>query len=149
MGETPGLFFALSRVRKELHAALDVRLASDVVLSPLELTAAQLAIIVALSTAETVSSKDLCERVAYDAGAMTRMLDRLHAKGLIRRRRSLEDRRVVHVELTEEGRARLPHMRRLALEVAEQFLHGFSNAEVRELESYLSRLAGNAAPEAG
>jgi DNA-binding MarR family transcriptional regulator len=148
MGETPGLLFALSRVRRELHAALDGGLASDVVLSPLELTAAQLAIIVALSTAETVSSTDLCERVAYDVGAMTRMLDRLQAKGLVRRRRSLEDRRVVHVELTEEGRAGLPRMPKVALEVAEQFLHGFSNAEVRELESYLGRLVSNAQPEA-
>jgi DNA-binding MarR family transcriptional regulator len=146
MGETPGLVFALSRVRRELHAALDGRLASDEVLFPLELTAAQLAIVVALSTAETVSSTDLCERVAYDAGAMTRILDRLQAKSVIRRLRSLEDRRVIHVELTEQGRAALPRMRKVAMEVADQFLGGFSNTEIRELESYLNRLLSNAQP---
>jgi DNA-binding MarR family transcriptional regulator len=146
MGETPGLVFALSRVRRELHAALDGRLASDEVLFPLELTAAQLAIVVALSTAETVSSTDLCERVAYDAGAMTRILDRLQAKSVIRRLRSLEDRRVIHVELTEQGRAALPRMRKVAMEVADQFLGGFSNTEIRELEGYLNRLLSNAQP---
>ena len=144
MGETATLIFAVSRLRRELHAALDARLASDEVLFSLELTAAQLAIVVALSAAETVSTIDLCERVAYDAGAMTRMLDRLQAKGVIRRRRSLVDRRVIHVGLTEQGRAGLPRMRKLAMEVAAQFLGGFSNTEVRELQSHLKRLLWNA-----
>lgn len=144
MGETARLLFAVGRLRRKLHAALDARLASDEVLFSLGLTAAQLAIVVALSAAETVSTIGLCERVAYDAGAMTRMLDRLQAKGVIRRRRSLVDRRVIHVELTEQGRAGIPRMRKVAMEVADQFLGGFSNTEVRELESHLKRLLSNA-----
>ena len=38
-----------------------------------------------------------------DAGAMTRMLDRLESKVLIQRERSTEDRRVVQLNLTEQG----------------------------------------------
>ena len=41
-----------------------------------------------------------------DAGAMTRLLDRLEKKGLCKRVRSTEDRRVVQVELTPDGRGR-------------------------------------------
>ena len=44
----------------------------------------------------------LCQ---LDAGGMTRLLDRLETKGLVRRERSQEDRRVVNLELTDEGRA--------------------------------------------
>jgi len=146
MDEAARLLFALNRVRRELHTALDGRLVADEVLFPLELTSAQLAILVALSTAHAVSTSDLCARVAYDPGAMTRMLDRLQAKGMVRRSRSLEDRRVVHVELTEQGKAGLPRMRKAACEVAGLLLGGFSSAEIRELESYLGRLLSNAQP---
>lgn len=146
MCETPGLLFILNRLRRELHAALEAGLASDKVLFSLELTPAQFAIVAALATAEATSSTDLCERTAYDAGAMTRMLDRLQAKGLIRRRRSLEDRRVVHLELTEKCRTGLPRMRQASTEVVERALRGFSSAEVRELQSYLSRLLWNVEP---
>lgn len=133
----------LSGVRRALHAALDARLASDEVLFPLELTTAQLTVVMMLASGETLSSVDLCESMSYDTGAMTRMLDRLQSKGVIRRRRSLEDRRVVEVELTEEGRAGLSRMREISTEVADEFLRGFTTAEVLRLESYLARLLVN------
>jgi len=46
---------------------------------------------------------ELARECQLDAGSMTRMLDRLEAKGLCQRRRSEEDRRVVHIELTPLG----------------------------------------------
>jgi DNA-binding MarR family transcriptional regulator len=82
--------------------------------------------------------------ISYDAGAMTRMLDRLEGKGLIRRTRSPDDRRLVHLELTDEGRAAWPRMRELALAVANRFLRGFTKAEARQLESLLARMLENA-----
>jgi DNA-binding MarR family transcriptional regulator len=62
---------------------------------------------------------------------------------------SPDDRRVAHVELTEEGRAGLPRMRELPMEVLEQFLRGFSHDEVRQLGSYLTRLLMNARIQPG
>ena len=41
-----------------------------------------------------------------DAGAMTRLLDRLEKKGLCKRVRSTEDRRVVRVVITPQGDSR-------------------------------------------
>lgn len=139
----------LSRVRRELHAALGARLQSDKHLFHLQLTAAQLFIVVTLATGEMVRSTDLCEHTSSDAGAMTRMLDRLESKGVVRRRRSPEDRRIVYLELTEEGRARLPRMREISKEVFDRFLHGFSHSEARRLEGYLTRLLRNAQPPLG
>lgn len=139
MCEAPELLLILNRVRSDLQAALNGRLASDQVLSPVALTAAQLAIIMTLATTEAITPTQLCERISYDAGAMTRMLDRLQSKGVIRRRGSSEDRRVVYVELTEEGRAGLPRMREVSMEVFNHLLEGFSNAEIRQLEGYLMR----------
>ena len=134
----------LSRVRVEMLAAVDAELEADKRLAPLELSAAQWAVIASLAGEERKSASDLCKGISYDAGAMTRMLDRLEGKGLIRRSRSPDDRRLVHLELTEEGRAAYPRMRELSLGVANRFLHGFTKAEARQLESLLTRMLENA-----
>ena len=84
-----------------------------------------------------MSASDLCKGISYDAGAMTRMLDRLENKGLIRRNRSAQDRRLMHLELTEEGHAAYPRMREISMAVANRFLRGFSKTEARQLETLL------------
>jgi DNA-binding MarR family transcriptional regulator len=134
----------LGRVKVAMMAALDEELAADRRLAPLELSAAQFSVIASLAGEERKSASELCRGISYDAGAMTRMLDRLEGKGLIRRNRSPEDRRLVHLELTEEGRAAYPRMRELALGVANRFLRGFSKTEARQLEGLLGRMLENA-----
>jgi DNA-binding MarR family transcriptional regulator len=135
----------LSRVRVEMLATLDNELAADKRLAPLELSAAQFIIIANLAGAEEPrSASDLCKGISYDAGAMTRMLDRLESKGLIRRNRSPHDRRLMHLELTEEGRAAYPRMREISMAVANRFLRGFTKTEARQLEGMLTRMLENA-----
>ena len=134
----------LSRVKAEMLAALDQELAADKRLAPLEMSAAQYIIMANLAGPEPKSASDLCKGISYDAGAMTRMLDRLEAKGLIRRMRSAQDRRLMHLELTEEGRAAYPRMREMSMAVANRFLRGFTRAEARQLESLLARMLDNA-----
>jgi DNA-binding MarR family transcriptional regulator len=136
----------LSRVRVEMLSALDRELEADRRLAPLELSAAQFIVIANLATAEgPMSASDLCKGISYDAGAMTRMLDRLEAKGLISRSRSTEDRRLMHLELTEPGRAGYPRMREISMSVANRFLRGFTRSEARQLEGFLGRMLENAA----
>jgi len=135
----------LSRVRVEMLAAIDRELATDKRLAPLEMSAAQYIIIANLAgPGEPRSAADLCKGISYDAGAMTRMLDRLENKGLIRRSRSAHDRRLMILELTDEGRAAYPRMREISMAVANRFLRGFSKAEARQLEGFLGRMLDNA-----
>ena len=134
----------LGRVKAEMLAALDRELAADKRLAPLEMSAAQYIIIANLAgPQEPKSASDLCKGISYDAGAMTRMLDRLEAKGLIRRTRSAQDRRLMHLELTEEGRAAYPRMREMSMAVANRFLRGFTKTEARQLEAFLNRMLEN------
>ena len=141
-----GVGHLLSRVRTEMLGALDKALEADAELSALEISAAQFIIIAALALAETgKSASDLCKGMSYDAGAMTRMIDRLESKGLIRRNRGQDDRRVVYLELTDEGHRAYPRMRKVSMGVLNQFLRGFSQAEAGQLESYLTRMLDNAA----
>lgn len=135
----------LSRVRVEMLAVLDRELAADKRLAALELSAAQFIIIANLAAAEEpMSASDLCKGISYDAGAMTRMLDRLESKGLIRRNRSTHDRRLMHLELTDEGRAAYPRMREISMASVNQFLRGFTKGEARQLETLLMRMLENA-----
>jgi len=141
-----GVGHLLSRVRAEMLAALDKALEADPELSALEISAAQFIVIAALALADTAkSASDLCKGMSYDAGAMTRMIDRLETKGLIRRNRRQDDRRVVYVELTEEGHRAFPRMRAVSMGVVNRFLRGFTQAEARQLESFLTRMLDNAA----
>jgi DNA-binding MarR family transcriptional regulator len=74
---------------------------------------------------------------------MTRMIDRLEAKGLISRRRCPDDRRLVKLELTEAGLAALPRLRECSVRVLNHFLRGFTQAEARQMESFLGRMLQN------
>ena len=122
-----GVGSLLNRVRTELLSALDRELAADKRLAPLELSAAQFIVIATLAAGEErMSASDLCKGISYDAGAMTRMLDRLQDKDLISRARCTDDRRLTYLELTDEGRAAFPRMRDISMSVLNSFLRGFS-----------------------
>jgi DNA-binding MarR family transcriptional regulator len=140
-----GVGSLLNRVRTELLAALDRELAADKRLASLELSAAQFIVIATLAAAgdERMSASELCKGISYDAGAMTRMLDRLQAKSLISRARCTHDRRLTYLELTDEGRAAYPRMREISMSVLNRFLHGFTRTEARELEGFLGRMLEN------
>nr|WP_238136861.1 MarR family transcriptional regulator [Variovorax sp. JS1663] len=95
-----------------------------------------------LGHATTVA--ELARECQLDTGAMTRLLDRLEAKGLCRRVRSLSDRRVVNIELTEEGRAAARQVPHVLCSVQNELLAGFTRDEWMQLKGYLQRLLDNA-----
>jgi DNA-binding MarR family transcriptional regulator len=131
------------RVRAAQMSALDQELAQDPDLAPLEISAAQYTIISVLAKRGVDSAAQLCKDLSYDAGAMTRMIDRLEAKGLVNRRRCPEDRRLMKLELTEEGLAALPKLRECSVRVLNRLLRGFSLAEARQLEGFMVRMLQN------
>lgn len=95
------------------------------------------------------TAAELARQNCSDTGAMTRMLDRLEAKGLLQRTRSETDRRVVHLELTAEGE-RISNLIPFGLAaVLNEHLVGFSEEEHRQLTSLLHRMIANGAIAAG
>ncbi len=131
----------IGRVRVELIEALDKAL------EPLNVTAAQFVVISTLASGAE-SASQICRGISYDAGAMTRMIDRLEQRGLIRRVRVADDRRTLKLELTDEGKALHPKMKAASMAVINRFVHGFTKAEVSQLENFLNRMLENAAKTA-
>lgn len=116
----------------------------DKELAPFDISAAQFVILVALKSGEANSASGLCKRMSYDPGAMTRMVDRLEQKGLIRRVTCLGDRRTLNLVLTPKGEAVYPKVRDCAVAVQNRFRRGFTKSEVYQLERFLQRTLANA-----
>ena len=94
------------------------------------------------------TAADLCRLNRYDTGAMTRILDRLEEKGLVRRERGREDRRVVFLRLAPAGRALLPRLIAIGTRVVDAHLAGFSANEIEALKGYLHRMIDNGQSQA-
>jgi DNA-binding MarR family transcriptional regulator len=117
-------------------------------LAPTDLTNAQWIPLFKLYSQQASTAAELARACHLDAGAMTRMLDRLESKGLCRRVRSEQDRRVVHLELTETGRLAAQGIPAVLCNVQNAYLAGFAAAEFEALKSYLRRILANAKPTA-
>jgi len=130
----------IGRARSALLTGLDSEL------EPFGLTGAQFAVLknVADGTADTAA--DLCRTMHYDTGSMTRMLDRLEEKSVLRRERCTQDRRVVYLRITDTGNELLPQLRAAAVHVLSRHLAGFSPTEVDNLKQYLVRMLENGQP---
>ncbi|MDE0195164.1 MAG: MarR family winged helix-turn-helix transcriptional regulator [bacterium] len=93
--------------------------------------------------ADTVSG--LATLIPVDAGSLSRHVDKLVRQGLLRRRRSQRDRRVVRLELTDEGTALVRELTPVILEVNAVLLSGVSEEEKRCLVGVVRKIMGNAA----
>ena len=127
----------MGRARASLLAGFDAQLA------PFGLSGMQFAVLKHLAEGAADTAADLCRFMHHDTGAMTRILDRLEQKGLLRRERCREDRRVVFLRIAPAGRAQLPRLVAAGTRVLQAHLAGFSQAEIDTLKAYLGRMIDN------
>jgi DNA-binding MarR family transcriptional regulator len=128
------LVFELAR---HLATAMDRRMA------PFNVTGQQAALLLRCSVAPDATPSQLAPWLGTDNAGITRLLDRLEAKGLIERRVNPADRRAIVVQPTPTGRALVPDLVPAFREVIAQLLAGFSADELPVLESLLRRLLAN------
>ncbi|HEV8691393.1 MAG TPA: MarR family transcriptional regulator [Ideonella sp.] len=129
--------YLMKRVLSSILAQADERLAAY------DLTHAQWLPLFKLAMKHCDTIAALSRELELDPGAMTRSLDRLEAKGLVRRERSTEDRRVVHLVMTEEGEKIARMVPPVMAEVLNKHLKGFSEDEWKQLIALLARMVAN------
>lgn len=132
-----GIGLLFRRVLQSLIQEVDRRLA------PHDLTHAQWVPLYKLFRGECATSAELARDLQLDPAAVTRALDRLEAKGLVKRTRSRTDRRVVQLALTAEGRRVAPLVPAALAEVFNAHLAGFSADEWATLIDLLQRMLSN------
>lgn len=125
------------------RALQSIRQTIDRELAPHDLTQAQWLPLVRIAHGGCTTIAALARDQAMDPGAMTRAVDRLEAKGLLRRERSHTDRRIVTLVLTDAGRAAAALVPPVAVQVLNAHLAGFSADEFRQLVGLLTRLLAN------
>lgn len=113
-------------------------------LEPSGLTNAQWVPLLKLQMGLASTVAELARECDLDAGSMTRLLDRLEAKDLCRRVRSLDDRRVVNLELTDAGRIAAQEIPVVLCRLQNQLLAGFSEEEWQLLKVFLRRILNTA-----
>lgn len=128
-----------------LGAARDLRTLADRQLAPLGVTMQQAELLGAIYRSEDgTSPAALTALMLTDDAGVSRLVARLAAKELVRRRRSSVDRRALRLELTPAGRALAATIARRRLSADRYVFGALSEAERRALSAALARLSERA-----
>jgi DNA-binding MarR family transcriptional regulator len=133
---TQSIGFMLTKARNIVASDLDAAL------KDLDVTSQQIGVILSLCRGVASTPFELSKLLAIDTSLMTRMLDKLESRGLLRRNRSNEDRRVVCLELTKPGHALAEKIADITPDVLNARLSHFSKSEFSELKRLLSKFIG-------
>lgn len=118
-------------------------------------SSAHLHVIAMLEAEGTLTMSDLAEAIDVSLPSATGLVSRMEERGLVERLRDSADRRVVHVRLTEAGRALTEEHELLRLQQVTRVLEAMTPAEqrtcleaVRIVRATFERLGSAAEPDA-
>ena len=131
-------FDVVSILKKGRHAVTDV-----VVTVEGERALEAPRVFTALHYVYTVAGLARMTQVGF--ASMSRMLDRLEEKDLLRRERSETDRRVVHLHLTAKGKKVANKIWPIVVDGMHVHLDGFKKEELTQLNGLLGRMLANGA----
>lgn len=138
LGADNNVGLLIRQVHILLHRVIDLRT------TQLGLTANQWRPLILVAYKGIDTPAELSRAMDVDTGAVTRMLDRLVSKGFLQRKRVPEDRRVVKVVLTAQGKAATAQILPMIADTLNTHLQGFSETEIQTLLALLKRMITNA-----
>lgn len=138
-GATLGLLF------RQLRDAMWARMADELDALGHDLTFSQYITLKKLA-AGFASVTDLARAAEVNPGAMTRLLDKLEARGLIVREADASDRRALHIHLTPAGLVIWQDINQCGMRVRERAMHDMDEKEREQLTRLLERVRDNLSP---
>ena len=105
------------------------------------LTGPQLVVVKIIEPVGRLSLSELSWRIGARNSTVTGIIDRMERESLVVRRRSSEDRRVIHIELTEKGKRLAAEIRIEPMEILRTVLGELAPGDAAELKRILTRLA--------
>lgn len=133
---------ALGLLFRQARDAMWARMARELASAGHDLTFSQFMTIKKLATG-TASVTDLARAADLNPGAMTRLLDKLEARGLLVRVADPADRRALHIHLTESGTAMWRDIDQCGQRVRERALAGMDDATRAQLTRLLEQVRDN------
>lgn len=97
-------------------------------------------LLVSLVREGPAAQNEIASRVAQHPTAVSRMLDDLEARKLVRRHRDPNDRRKMRVEPTAEGRAQVEATRPIFIRAMEEMMRGLEHQDRIALRDLLKKM---------
>lgn len=108
--------------------------------SKFNLTPVQAMVLNSLGQEDTITASELGKRTYLDSATLTGILDRLEAAGWLERQRHPEDRRALHICLTEAGKKLAGDISKEAAAANDTFLASLSPLEKEMLYGLLQKV---------
>jgi DNA-binding MarR family transcriptional regulator len=137
---------ALGLLFRQARDAMWARMERELAAAGHDLTFSQFMAIKKLATG-IASVTDLARAADLNPGAMTRLLDKLEARGLLVRVADPADRRALHIHLTEPGVAMWRDIDQCGQRVRERALRGMDDDTRTQLTRLLEQVRDNLVSE--
>lgn len=134
------LGYWLRRLSDEVHGRFESQLAEHGV------TVAQWAVLITVHRGDATTTREVSRYVDIDVGAVSRLVDRLIAKGLISREPDPDSKRILRLTLTGQGRDLAPRLAEIADRNDAHFFASLTPDQRLQLEVWIRDLIG--APQA-
>lgn len=92
---------------------------------------------------DVLSPREVAKRVGMTKGAVSKVVDRLDAKGFLRIESGIQDRRSLSIQLSESGRAIVPILAKFADQNDAEFFGHLLDKQRQELLEQLRDLAAH------
>ena len=122
---------------------------ADSELRDLGFAMSQLPVLIALKKGEALTQAELARIAKVEQPSMAQLLNRMERDGLVRRAPAPDDKRIRVISLTAHANRLLPKAKAMMDALSDEALRGFSAADVKMLDTLISRIAGNLARAAG
>ena len=138
---------ALGLLFRQVRDAMWLRMERELAASGHSLNFSQYITIKSLATSGSDGATNLARLANLNPGAMTRLLDKLEARGLLARSADPNDRRALNIRLTEEGESIWRDIEQCGQRVRERALRGMDEATRIHMTRLLEQVRDNLTSE--
>jgi len=110
---------------------------------PFGITPEQFAILSLLWEHNELQQREIADLLVKDRPNITRILERMQKKQLIKRKTDSVDRRAIRVHLTQTGKKIYPELEQIAIEFRTKAYRGLSKADQQQLKDTLQLISEN------
>lgn len=132
--------FTIFSILHRLIKGVDIY--SDNLKRTLGLTSSQLSCLLVVGDSDSISQNRLSQKVSLSPSMITGIVDQLEKRGLVSRLRNKEDRRILQISLTEEGKEVLKSSPLTFQKKLTESLKKLTKDERNQIQSGLNRLLG-------
>ncbi len=131
---------------RQARDAMWAEMAREMARAGHDLTYSQFITIKHLAVDSSAGVTELARLAQLNPGAMTRLLDRLEARGLLKRVADPSDRRALNIVLTEAGLVLWRDIRHCGQVVRDRAMHGLDAGQREQLVQMLGQVLQNLTP---